>query len=99
MLPFRRILFPVDYSEPCQAVVPYVKEMIRHFSADLTLVHAYGPAAFTRKELVLIDPELLQKGRIFEERRLQEFALETFQGQHVECTAELGEAGSVICKV
>ena len=62
MLPFRRILFPVDYSEPCQAVVPYVKEMIRHFSADLTLVHAYGPAAFTRRELVLTDPELLEKG-------------------------------------
>ena len=99
MLPFRKILFPVDYSEPCQAVVPYVKEMIRHFSADLTLVHAYGPAAFTRRELVLTDPELLEKGRILEERRLQEFALETFPGQHVECIAELGEAGTVVDKV
>ncbi len=36
MLPFHKILFPVDYSAPCQAVIPYVQEMACHFSAELT---------------------------------------------------------------
>lgn len=99
MLPFRNILFPVDYSDPCQAVVPYVKEMIRHFSANLTLVHAYGPEAFHRQELVLTDPDLLAQGRALEELRLQGFALETFPGVHADCIAELGEAGTVVDNV
>ena len=43
MLPFRKTLFPVDYSEPCVAVVPYIQEMQRHFGASLAVVHAYGP--------------------------------------------------------
>jgi nucleotide-binding universal stress UspA family protein len=96
MLPFRKILFPVDYSQHCLSVVPYIKEMVRHYSADLTLVHAYGPEAFVRKELDLMDPEILQKGRASEERRLCEFATETFPGVHADCIAELGEAGSVV---
>ena len=74
MLPFRKILFPVDYSEPCQAVVPYVKDMLRHFSAELTLVHAYGPAAvFADHEIALTDPSLPEKVQINQERRLREF--------------------------
>jgi hypothetical protein len=42
MLPFKRVLFPVDYSPSCTATVPYVTDMIRHFSAQLTLVHGYA---------------------------------------------------------
>jgi nucleotide-binding universal stress UspA family protein len=99
MLPFRKILFPVDYSSPCQAVVPYVKEMARRFSADLALVHAYGPYAFADNDLLITDPDLAEKTRTLEKRRLQEFALGTFPVQHVECFAELGEAGCVIHKV
>ena len=98
MLPFRRILFPIDYSEPCQAVVPYVQDMMRHFSADLTLVHAYAPE-FARWELALADPEFPEKVRLLEEQRLREFAVENFPGRHVESIAELGEPGSVIHKV
>jgi len=33
MYPFKKILFPNDYSVPCEAVVPYVKEMLGRFSA------------------------------------------------------------------
>lgn len=29
MIPFQRILFPVDYSEDCRGLVPYVKEMAK----------------------------------------------------------------------
>lgn len=96
MLPFRRILFPVDYSEPCRAVVPYIKEMARRFSAELTLVHAYGPEALAASELTLADPGLPAEARAMEERRLRAFAAETFPGQHVETVAEGGEPGTVI---
>lgn len=98
MLPFRKILFPVDYSEPCLAVVPYVREMLRHYSADLTLLHSYAPE-FARWELVVTDPEFPEKVRAAEAQRLQEFASKMFPGQHVESVAELGEPGSVIDKV
>jgi nucleotide-binding universal stress UspA family protein len=99
MLPFRKILFPVDYSEPCQAVAPYVKEMIRHFSADLTLVHAYGPEALALSELAITDPELPEEARRLEEQRLREFAGEMFPGQHVESIVKLGEPGSIVNNV
>jgi nucleotide-binding universal stress UspA family protein len=99
MLPFRKILFPVDCSEPCKAVVPYVREMIRYFSADLTLVHAYGPEALARSERAINDPELPADARSLEEQRLRQFALETFPGQHVESIAELAEPGGVVHRV
>jgi nucleotide-binding universal stress UspA family protein len=99
MFPFRKILFPVDYSEPCRAIVPYVKEMVRHFSAEVTLVHAYGPEALAYSELAITDPGLPEEVQALEEQRLGEFARDTFPGQHVEMIAELGETGTIIHKV
>jgi nucleotide-binding universal stress UspA family protein len=97
MLPFRKILFPVDYSAPCQAVIPYVREMARHFSAKLTVCHAYGPlAAIASSELVITDPELQAKAHAREQDRLRQFAGQGFPGQEVEAMVQLGEPGSVI---
>ncbi len=101
MLPFRRILLPVDYSDPCLAVVPYVQDMLRHFDAELTLVHAYGPlaAAVLRREDDLIDPDFPQQVQATEQERLHLFAQHMFPGRHVELVAELGEPGCVVHKV
>ena len=56
MLPFRKILFPVDYSAPCQALIPYVSEMASRFSAELTVAHAYAPMALiANNELLITD--------------------------------------------
>jgi hypothetical protein len=97
MLPFRKILFPVDYSPPCQAVVPYVQEMTRHFSAELTAVHAYAPlAAVSHSELLITDPELQAKAHSWEQERLREFVSQFFPSQQVESFAQLGEPGGVI---
>jgi len=97
MLPFHRILFPVDYSEPCQAVIPYVQEMACHFSADLTVCHAYAPlSAIVHSELLVTDPGLEDKAHALEEDRLRQFACQAFPGQQVEAIAELGEPGGVI---
>src|SRR5271169_5229792 len=97
MLPFRKILFPVDYSAPCQAVIPYVQEMASHFSAELTVCHAYAPlASIVHSELLITDPELQAKAHALEEDRLRQFACQAFAGQKLEAIAELGEPGSVI---
>jgi nucleotide-binding universal stress UspA family protein len=96
MFPFRKIVFPVDYSEPCRAIVPYVEEMSRRFSADLTLVHAYGPEALARSPRPITDPELPEEARILEQEQLRRFAEENFPEHHTDAIAELGEPGCVL---
>jgi len=100
MLPFHKILFPVDYSAPCQAVIPYVQEMASRFSAELTLCYAYAPlAAIAHSELLVSDPDLQAKAQALEEDRLRQFACQTFPGQELETIVQLGEPGSVIDRV
>lgn len=36
---FRKVLFPVDMSDACTATAPFVDAMVRHFQAELTLLH------------------------------------------------------------
>ncbi len=97
MLPFHRILFPVDYSEPCQAIIPYVQEMACHFSAELSVCHAYAPlSAIASSELLITDPSLQERAHAIEEERLRQFVCQAFPGQQVEAIAELGEPGGVI---
>lgn len=100
MLPFRRILLPVDYSEPCRAVVPYALDMLRHFRAELTLVHAYAPssaAVLAGTERELMDPSLSAQLYAAEQERLCEYGREMFPGMHAEVFVKLGEPGNVIC--
>jgi nucleotide-binding universal stress UspA family protein len=100
MLPFRKILFPVDYSEACQTVAPYVQEMVGRYSAELTVVHAYAPsAAIANSELLITDPGLQAKAHALEKDRLQQFVCQVLPGRAVECFAQLGEPGSVIDKL
>ncbi len=99
MLPFRTILFPVDYSEPCRAMIPYVKDMRRHFPAELTLVHAYGPEALAYSKLPLADPGLPEEARAIQEQLLREFSAKEFPGEHCGAIVERGEPGTVIHEV
>jgi len=96
MLPFRKIIFPVDYSDACRAIVPYVKNAVQHFSAQLTLIHAYGPEGLSFVDLPMANPDLPKQVREFEQLRLRDFAQEVFPGIETECFAELGEAGTVV---
>ncbi len=96
MLPFRKILFPVDYSEPCQAAVPHVKAMVENYKAELSLVHAYGLGPVAYSELMVADPNWPEQIRPIEEKRLRKFAAEMFPDQTVESFVEQGEAGTVI---
>ena len=77
-------------------MVPYVNDMARHFSAELTLVHAYllRPAYVNRDlDSVLVygdvyndlayDPQLVDEARRSEEQRVREFAAKMFPGYGV----------------
>jgi nucleotide-binding universal stress UspA family protein len=96
MLPFRKILFPVDYSDPCVAIVPYVTDMLQHYSADLTIVHAYGPEALAYSPLPISDHRLPEEAHALAEQRLEEFVKTHFPGRHVELFTGIGEPGGVI---
>jgi len=96
MLPFRRILVPIDYSAPCRAIMPNVADTALHFASELTLVHAYGPEALAASELALTNPELPEQAHAAEQDRLDEFAKEVFPDRRVETIAALGEPGTVI---
>lgn len=99
MLPFRKILFPIDYSQSCEATVPYVKEMVRHFDAELTLVHAYGRDSLAYSDLIVSNQGWLKKVQNLEEERLKKFASETFPAQRLQLSVAEGEAGTVIRNV
>jgi nucleotide-binding universal stress UspA family protein len=106
MLPFKKILFPVDYSPSCTAMAPYVKDMAQHFDADVTLLHAYAlrPVFVNRdiedvlvySDLAYADPKTSGEARHIEDLRLREFAAQVFPGQPTNVIAEEGEAGAVI---
>jgi nucleotide-binding universal stress UspA family protein len=99
MFPFRKIVFPVDYSEPCRAIVPYVEEMSRHFSAGLTLLHGYEAESLARSPRPITDPELPEEAKILEQEQLRRFAAENFPEHQTDSIAELGEPGSVIDRI
>ncbi|HTW64062.1 MAG TPA: universal stress protein [Bryobacteraceae bacterium] len=100
MLPFQNVLFPVDYSEPCQAVIPYVEDLALRFSANVTMVHAYAPLSMIAEGgLLIADPELQSKAHALEEDRIRQFACDAFPGRNVDAIAELGEPGGVIDRV
>jgi nucleotide-binding universal stress UspA family protein len=99
MFPFRKIVLPVDYSQPCRAIVRRVEEMSRRFSAALTLVHTYGAEALARRPRPLTDPQLPEEARILEQEQLQRFAAENFPERQTDSVADVGEAGSVLHKI
>ena len=96
MLPFRTILFPVDYTASCRAMVPYVRDMTTHFSAQLTLLHAYGPGASAYAGAGLFDPNWPERVRAFEKKRIEDFAHAQFPQLHADALVHEGEAATVI---
>jgi nucleotide-binding universal stress UspA family protein len=108
MLPFKKILFPVDYSPASTAMVPYVADMASHFSAELTVMHAYAlRPVFVNHDLegsmvytdLAYDPQALEEARHIEEQRLRDFAAQMFPGCRAESIAEEGDAGTVIHRI
>jgi Universal stress protein family len=45
------ILFPVDFSDSCIAMAPYLKRAAAPFGAKVSLIHVFDPASYSGFEL------------------------------------------------
>jgi nucleotide-binding universal stress UspA family protein len=87
MLPFKKIVFPVDYSDSCWAAVPYVQGAVKHFSAQLAVVRAFTNTDWLKE----VGEEVEQK--------LHDFVAEAFPSQKVDIFFEEGDPAKAIQKV
>lgn len=91
MKAIRKILFPVDFSEAANAMVPLVKEIAQRFDATVTVLNAFNlvreynlapapPGLCAAEPLPVPYTETFQELRERRERRLDEFAKSQFAG-------------------
>ncbi len=97
MYPFKRILFATDFSPASEAIVPHVKEMVRHNLASLVIVHAFDPVS-----AMFTDPAtLIESFPVFRaavEKRMEKFAHDHFSDQGKELVITEGDPAEVIPK-
>lgn len=99
MLPFRKIIFAADLSEPCQAAAPYVREMTERSGAELVILHATEIAAVPPDPLRPFLAEslpLYAAIRKEQRERMEAFIGEHFAGLHPELLLVDGDAGPAI---
>jgi nucleotide-binding universal stress UspA family protein len=100
MIPFRRILFPVDFSEPCRRIAPYARAVSAHFNAELTLVHAFELPPYYSGEMgvgaPLTQPISADDVRAALEKRIDYFAADLFSGKDLRTVVREGNAALVI---
>lgn len=79
---FQHILFPVDFSKPCEQAVPWVIQMLTSLGARLTLLHVWSsPSGWSGGPA---DPMLLENFVDFGDvQRRQQAALEEFRRAHL----------------
>jgi nucleotide-binding universal stress UspA family protein len=100
MITFKRILFPVDFSERCTAVVPSVQAMVKRFGSELTVLHVVDvappvgiapPEAAAWATLIGAD-SLRENGKI----ALERFVAREFPGTQVKAALSEGEPATEI---
>jgi nucleotide-binding universal stress UspA family protein len=78
---FQNILFPVDFSKPCEQVVPWVVQMAERLGSRITLLHVWETPYSWSGE---IDPSLGDGLTNFQELAArQQAALEEFRRAHL----------------
>src|ERR1019366_7504854 len=100
MMPFHRILFPVDFSEAAIAMVPSVIEMARRLNAfnlirDYSVAPSFEDTGDSEPPAIQYSPAL-QKLRDQRERTLDEFARKQFSNVSHSVKIEDGDAALVI---
>jgi nucleotide-binding universal stress UspA family protein len=82
MLPITRILAPVDFSDRCLRMMPYVRALAETYHAELILLHVvnpfYGipPTGISGPAMIPVSPTILQD----KAKELDEFAVSELQG-------------------
>lgn len=101
MLNFRRILFPIDFSESSKQTAPYVAWIARKFHSQVTLLHALdiflagSSAPLFRPDLQSSYEDLIRKQR---ESDLIGFAPAAFVGLKATRIVENGDAAETIVR-
>ena len=96
MLPFRQILFPVDFSEPCKAMAPTVCNLTRHFNSHVTLLNCFELPVMLYGDLGPLDMTIPIDIQQEHESGLRRFAAESMSPETHTQVVRRGEAGDVI---
>ena len=99
MFPYRRIVFPVDFSPGNVAIAPFVQEMTQRFQANLQLVRACAPEVFYAAEFgwqIAAASPTAQDLVETETQRLKAFAAEHLPQVQPEFICQTGHAIGVI---
>src|SRR5206468_767594 len=101
MVPITRILFPVDFSERCTEMLPYVKAIAASYKAQLLLLHVINPIYVIPETGIgpptaLSVPEWL---RCQQFERLEEFGNAELAGLSVRRLVREGEPGAQIAEI
>lgn len=68
------ILFPVDFSQPCVAMAPFVKRSAEVFGARVSLIHVFDPNSYSGGEVYVRGPvEIAEEHREIACNRLDGF--------------------------
>jgi len=101
MTALRRILFPVDFSERCAAVVPYVRRMVSRLDAELSVLHVVdlpssgigiAPAEAQAWATLISADRLREQGKI----SLEHFVARHFPGMGVRAESAEGDPAIMI---
>jgi nucleotide-binding universal stress UspA family protein len=99
MFPFRKILFPTDFSHQCQEAAPYLASLARKFGSEVTLLHtlnvydAFGYGAVSSTEVYGACREVLREQR---EAELAQFGTAALEGVKVQRVFAAGEPAKCI---
>lgn len=98
MLAFQKILFPIDMSESCTTVAPYVEAMARKYDAEVTMLHVLGMPSGMIPDwyggaVPMIDTAAIWQA---ESDAAQSYLRDHFQGLKVQRIVVEGEAGREI---
>jgi len=98
MLPFRHILFPVDYSPRCRAAADAVAKIADHFGASITLLHCYQVPVVVYGEFMPISMPAPGDWQAIAEKTIARFAQEAFPGRKVTTIVEANDPAAAIRK-
>ncbi len=98
---FHNILFPVDFSEPCEAIVPHVRSLCSRFHASLTLAHFVYIPAMAYGAIDAVGPVAWPVQQLSEnaEQRLRAFSAKFFPGLNARIVVCEADPAAGICEL
>ncbi|HVW07749.1 MAG TPA: universal stress protein [Bryobacteraceae bacterium] len=98
---FQSILFPVDFSEPCEAVAPHVRSLCERFHASLTLAHFVHIPVMAYGAIDAAGPAAWPVEQFTEnaEQRLSAFSAKFFPGLNARIVVNDCDPAAGICEL